>query len=102
MLRETGTAVTRAFGPRQSVEAVADAIARTIEHPLPELYPYGRARALVWLNAFAPGICDRVVKRFGRKPVRQRALRLTNRKQEMRRPGEEKTVSQRRNGVPLC
>ena len=70
MSRETGTAVTRAFGPRQSVEAVADAITRAIEHPVPELYPYGRARVLVWLNAVAPGICDRVVKRFGRKPVR--------------------------------
>jgi NAD(P)-dependent dehydrogenase (short-subunit alcohol dehydrogenase family) len=70
MSRETGTKVTRAFGPRQSVDAVADAIARAIERPVPELYPYRRARALVWLNAAAPGICDRVVKRFGRKPVR--------------------------------
>jgi NAD(P)-dependent dehydrogenase (short-subunit alcohol dehydrogenase family) len=70
MSRETGATVTRAFGPRQSVDAVADAIARTIEHPVPELYPYGRARPLVWLNAVAPGICDRVVKRFARKPVR--------------------------------
>jgi short-subunit dehydrogenase len=70
MSRETGTEVTRAFGPRQSVDAVADAIARTIEHPVPECYPYRRARALVWLNAAAPRFCDRVVKRFGRKPVR--------------------------------
>jgi short-subunit dehydrogenase len=70
MSRETGTEVTRAFGPRQSVDAVADAIARAIERPVPEVYPYSRARALVWLNAVAPGLCDRVVKRFGRKPVR--------------------------------
>jgi short-subunit dehydrogenase len=70
MSRETGTDVTRAFGPRQETAAVADAIARAIERPVPELYPHRNSRALVWLNAFAPGVCDRVVKRFGRKPVR--------------------------------
>jgi len=69
MSRETGTPVTRAFGPRQRVEDVADAIARAIERPVPEVYPHATSRALVWLNALAPGLCDRVVKRFGRKPV---------------------------------
>jgi short-subunit dehydrogenase len=69
MSRETGTTVTRAFGPRQRVEDVADAIARAIEHPVPEVYPHATSRALVWLNALAPGLCDRVVKRFGRKPA---------------------------------
>jgi short-subunit dehydrogenase len=67
MSRETGTVVTRAMGPRQSVEAVADAIARAIDRPVPEIYPYARSRALVILNALAPGFTDRVVKRFGRK-----------------------------------
>ena len=70
MSRETGTAVTRAMGPRQTVDTVADAIARAIERPVPEVYPYSKSRALVWLNALAPGFCDRVVKRFGRKPAR--------------------------------
>jgi len=69
MLRETGTEVTRASGPRQSVETVADAIARAIARPVPEIYPHAKSRALVILNAFAPGFTDRVVKRFGRKPV---------------------------------
>jgi short-subunit dehydrogenase len=69
MSRETGTPVERSFGPRQSPERVADAIARAIEHPAPEVYPYATSRALVWLNALAPGVCDHVVKRFGRKPV---------------------------------
>lgn len=69
MSRETGTTVTRAFGPRQRVEDVADAIARAIERPVPEVYPHATSRALVWLNALAPGLCDRVVKRFGRKPA---------------------------------
>ena len=70
MARETGVPVTRASGPRQSVEEVADAIARAIERPVAEVYPHAPSRALVILNALAPGFCDRVVKRFGRKPVR--------------------------------
>ena len=70
MSRETGTAVTRAMGPRQSVEEVADAIARAIRRPVPEVYPHAKSRALVILNALAPGFTDRVVQRFGRKPVR--------------------------------
>jgi short-subunit dehydrogenase len=71
MSRETGTTVTRASGPRQSVEVVADAIARAIQRPIPEIYPHAKSRALVILNAIAPGVTDRVVKRFGRKPVRR-------------------------------
>jgi NADP-dependent 3-hydroxy acid dehydrogenase YdfG len=69
MSRETGTTVTRAFGPRQDAGRVADAIARAIARPVPEVFPHFTSRGLVWLNTFAPGICDRVVKRFGRKPV---------------------------------
>jgi short-subunit dehydrogenase len=71
MSRETGTAVTRAGGPRQSPDAVADAIARAIHRPIPEIYPHAKSRALVILNAFAPGFTDRIVKRFGRKPIRR-------------------------------
>jgi short-subunit dehydrogenase len=70
MSRETGSVVTRAMGPRQSVETVAEAIARGIDRPVPEIYPHFKSRALVVLNALAPGFTDRVVKRFGRKPVR--------------------------------
>ncbi len=69
MSRETGKPVERAFGPRQSVDEVAEAIARGIAHPVPEIYPYRKSRALVVLNALAPGLCDRVVQRFGRKPI---------------------------------
>ena len=70
MSRETGTTVARAFGPRQDASVVADAIARAIDRPVPEVYPYAMSRPLVWLNAIAPGVCDQVVRRFGRKPVR--------------------------------
>jgi short-subunit dehydrogenase len=69
MTRETGADVGRSAGPSQSAEQVADAIAKAIERPVPEVYPYAKARGLVWLNAFAPGFCDRLVKRFGRKPA---------------------------------
>jgi short-subunit dehydrogenase len=74
MSRETGTAVTRTAGPHQEASAVADAIARAIDRPVAEVYPHAASRALVWLNAIAPGYCDRIVKRFGRKPVRSARL----------------------------
>jgi NADP-dependent 3-hydroxy acid dehydrogenase YdfG len=70
MSRETGAEVRRAGGPSQSAEHVADAIASAIERPVPEVYPYPTSRGLVWLNAFAPGLCDRFVKKFGRRPIR--------------------------------
>jgi len=68
MVRESGYA-TRARGPRQPAERVADAIARAIEHPVPEVYPFRVSKALAVINAIAPGFCDRVVKRWGRKPI---------------------------------
>ena len=70
MSRETGTTVTNAMGPRQPAESVANAIARAIERPVAEVYPYAKSRGLVWLNAFAPGFTDGFVKKFGRKPAR--------------------------------
>ena len=68
MTRESGHA-TRAAGPRQSAERVADAIARAIERPTPEVYPYRLAKWLAIINAVAPGLSDRLVKRWGRKPA---------------------------------
>jgi len=68
MERETGTDVTGALGPKQSVDEVADAVARAIEKPVPEIYPYKKSRGLVLLNAIAPGFTDKLVQKFGRKP----------------------------------
>jgi len=68
MTRETGTTVTRAHGPRQDASVTADAIARAIERPAPEVFPHFPSRVLVWVNAIMPGFTDRVVKRFGRQP----------------------------------
>jgi short-subunit dehydrogenase len=68
MVRESGYA-TRARGPRQSAESVAEAVAKAIEHPVPEVYPFRVSKALAVLNSIAPGICDRIVKKWGRKPI---------------------------------
>ena len=70
MTRETGGDVSSSLGPGQSVEEVAEAVARAIAHPVPEVYPYFKSRGLVLLNAIAPGFCDKLVQKFGRKPVR--------------------------------
>jgi hypothetical protein len=34
------------------------------------VYPHFTSRFLVIVNALAPGFTDRIVQRFGRKPVR--------------------------------
>jgi len=70
MIRETGSDVSRSLGPGQSVEEVADAIARAIHRPVPEVYPYVKSRGLVLLNALAPGFTDRFVQKFARKPIK--------------------------------
>jgi short-subunit dehydrogenase len=69
MVRETGSDVSRSLGPGQSVDEVAEAVARAIDRPVPEVYPYLKSRALVLLNAIAPGLTDRFVQKFGRKPL---------------------------------
>jgi len=68
MTRESGHA-TRAAGPRQTAGDVADAIARAIERPVAEIYPYRKSRGLVLLNAIAPRLTDRMVKKWGRRPI---------------------------------
>jgi len=69
MAQQTAGALTRARGPRQRAADVADAIARAIDHPVAEVYPYRLARGLTLINALAPGWCDRLVRRWGRKPI---------------------------------
>ena len=69
VMAHESVSTTPALGSRQTADEVADAIARAIAHPVPEVYPYRMARGLVLLNAIAPGLCDRFVKRYGRKSV---------------------------------
>ena len=70
MTRETGSGISTSLGPSQSADEVADAIARAVDDPVPEVYPYFKARGLVVLNAVAPGFTDKIVQKFGRKPAR--------------------------------
>jgi NAD(P)-dependent dehydrogenase (short-subunit alcohol dehydrogenase family) len=68
MTKESGHA-TRAAGPRQTADTVANSIAAAIDRPIPEIYPNRIAKGLTVLNALAPGFTDRLVQRWGRKPV---------------------------------
>jgi NAD(P)-dependent dehydrogenase (short-subunit alcohol dehydrogenase family) len=68
MIENSGFA-TRAHGPRQSPEHVAEAVARAIRKPVPEIYPHRFSKALAVLNAMAPGLCDRLARRWRREPI---------------------------------
>jgi hypothetical protein len=56
-----------ALGPSQSAEEVARVIAWCVEHPRAEVYPYWTSRALVILNAVAPGLVDRFMEKYERR-----------------------------------
>lgn len=68
--RESGGAAGGSIGPQQSADDVARCLVAAARRPRPEVYPYPLARALVWANAFAPGILDwwayRAARRAGR------------------------------------
>lgn len=68
-MTEASGFATRATGPRQRPEAVADAIVRALGRPVPEIYPYRPSKGLAVLNAVAPGLCDRLVRRWKREPL---------------------------------
>jgi short-subunit dehydrogenase len=61
--------MVRGLGPKQSAEHVARAIVGCMVRPRPEVYPYPLARGLSIVNAVAPGLTDRVVRRFRRERV---------------------------------
>jgi short-subunit dehydrogenase len=66
------------LGPKQPVEAVAQAIVNCVRRPRPEVYPHAKSRALAVLNAVAPGFTDRVVRRYGRRRVVKPATKTTS------------------------
>lgn len=66
MERDFGHAVS-GLGPRQDAAAVAAAVVRCVDHPRPEVYPHAFSRALVILNAIAPGLTDRLVQKYDRR-----------------------------------
>ena len=51
------------------LELAPRAIYPAHKHPAPEIYPLRKARGLAILNAIAPGLCDRIVRRWGRTPI---------------------------------
>ena len=54
-------------GPKQSVDVVVNAIVSCIERPRAEVYPYWPSRWLRVLNALAPSMIDRLMRRFSRR-----------------------------------
>lgn len=61
-----GYAVT-GVGPKQSAAHVAQAILACLRRPRAEVYPLRLSRALVVLNALAPGLTDRIIQKYGRR-----------------------------------
>jgi NADP-dependent 3-hydroxy acid dehydrogenase YdfG len=68
--RESGDPAPKPFGPQQPARRVADAIVRCAERPRPEVFPYPPSRAIVWVNAFAPGLVDWLSARAARRAGR--------------------------------
>jgi len=66
MTRDYGHAVS-GLGPKQSVDAVADAIVRCVRRPRPEVYPHALSRGLAILSILAPRFTDRFARKYGRR-----------------------------------
>ncbi len=62
----------RPLGRSQSPETVARAIVHCIKRPKAEVYPYPISRLLVWINAVAPSLVDRVMTPYLRNRLRSR------------------------------
>ena len=46
---------------------MAAAIVACVRKPKPEVYPHASARALAIVNAVAPGLTDKIVRKYGRR-----------------------------------
>lgn len=66
MVRDFGHHVS-GLGPKQSVDTVARAIVACVRRPRPEVYPHAKSRALAVINSLAPGLTDRLVRKYGRR-----------------------------------
>ena len=66
MERDYGHSVS-GLGPKQSMDHVARAVVECVRHPHPEVYPHRASKGLTVLNAIAPGLTDRFVRRYGRR-----------------------------------
>jgi len=68
MERDFGHRVS-GLGPKQDVAQVAAAIVQCVRRPRAEVYPHATSRALAVLNALAPALTDRMVRKYGRRRV---------------------------------
>jgi short-subunit dehydrogenase len=66
MERDYGQAIS-GLGPKQSVDVVARAMLDCVKRPRPEVYPHAGSRALTIVNAAAPGMTDRLVRKYARR-----------------------------------
>jgi short-subunit dehydrogenase len=66
MTRDYGHSVA-GLGPKQSVDDVARSIVACVRKPRAEVYPHAKSRALTVVNAVAPGLTDKVVRKYGRR-----------------------------------
>ncbi len=66
MTRDYGHSVS-GLGPKQSMDHVARAVVNCVRRPRAEVYPHLAARALTIVNALAPGLTDRIVRKYGRR-----------------------------------
>ena len=65
MAREFGVRA-EGSGPRQTADEVARAVMRAVRSRAAEVYPLRRSRLLVLIGAIAPGLADRLARRFAR------------------------------------
>jgi short-subunit dehydrogenase len=66
MTRDYGYTV-RGLGPKQPAAAVAGAVVAAIRRPAAEVYPHAASRGLTIVNALAPGLTDRIVRKYARR-----------------------------------
>ena len=66
MKRDYGHSVS-GLGPKQSMDDVARAVVQCVRRPRAEVYPHAASRALTILNAIAPALTDKIVRRYGRR-----------------------------------
>lgn len=70
MQRDYGHSVS-GLGPKQSVDDVARAMVEGMRRAQVEIYPHRGSKALTVLNAIAPRLTDRLVRKYGRRRVVQ-------------------------------
>lgn len=66
MTRDYGHSVS-GLGPKQSADHVARSVVACVRRPRAEVYPHAASKLLAVANAVAPGLADRLVRKYGRR-----------------------------------